>query len=75
MFVELPADRDVEALWTLRALVREAPVASEPPLDELAARLRGCRNGAILHRVRGHVEALASTRSSATSAGSRTSSP
>ena len=57
-FLELPADRDVEALWTLRALVREAPVASEPPLDELAARLRGCRHAAILHHVRGHVEAL-----------------
>ena len=57
-FLELPADRDVEALWTLRALVREAPVASEPPLDELAARLRGCRHVAILHHVRGHVEAL-----------------
>ena len=62
-FLELPADRDVEALWTLRALVGEAPVARgaavELPLDELAARLRACRNGAILHRVRGHVEALA----------------
>ena len=57
-FIELPADRDVEALWTLRALVREAPVASEPPLDDLAARLRGCRSAAILHHVRGHVEAL-----------------
>ncbi len=57
-FLELPADRDVEALWTLRALVREAPVASEPPLDDLAARLRGCRYAAILHHVRGHVEAL-----------------
>jgi len=60
-FLELPADRDVEALWTLRALVREVPIepAVEPPLGELAARLRACRNGAILHRVRGHVEALA----------------
>ncbi len=63
VFLELPADRDVEALWTLRALVRErrigreAPV--EPPLGELAARLAACRNGAILHRLRGHVEALA----------------
>jgi formylmethanofuran dehydrogenase subunit B len=60
-FLELPADRDVEALWTLRALVRDAPreAALGPGLDELAARLRGCRNGAILHRLRGHVEALA----------------
>ena len=60
-FLELPADRDVEALWTLRALVRDAPreAALGPGLDELAARLRGCRNGAILHRLHGHVEALA----------------
>jgi formylmethanofuran dehydrogenase subunit B len=62
-FVELPADRDVEALWTLRALVGETPVADppgpEPALGALAARLRGCRNGAILHHLRGHVEALA----------------
>jgi formylmethanofuran dehydrogenase subunit B len=58
-FLELPADRDVEALWTLRALVREAPIAAEPPLEELAAKLRACRNGAILHRVRGRIEALA----------------
>jgi formylmethanofuran dehydrogenase subunit B len=57
-FLELPASRDVEALWTLRALVREAPVASEPPLDDLAARLRGSRYAAILHHVHGHVEAL-----------------
>ena len=57
-FIELRADRDVEALGTLRALVREAPVASEPPLGDLAARLRGSRSAAILHHVRGHVEAL-----------------
>ena len=58
-FVELPADRDVEALWTLRALAAGTPVAHDPSLDALAARLRGARNAAILHRVQGHVEALA----------------
>jgi len=60
-FVELAADRDVEALWTLRALVGERPVdraAVQPPLEDLAARLRACPNGAILHHVRGHVAAL-----------------
>ena len=57
-FIELPADRDVDALWTLRALVREAPVASDAPLDDLAARLRGSRSAAILHHVGGQVEAL-----------------
>ena len=62
-FVELPADADLEALWTLRALVGEAPLgdpdALDPRLGELAARLRACANGAILHHQRGHVEALA----------------
>jgi formylmethanofuran dehydrogenase subunit B len=57
-FIELPADREVEALWTLRALVQEAPVASDAPLDDLAARLRGSRSAAILQHVRGHVAAL-----------------
>lgn len=57
-FLERPASRDVEALWTLRALVGEVPVAAEPSLAELAARLRGSRYVAILHHVRGHVEAL-----------------
>ncbi|MCZ4494175.1 MAG: fhcB, partial [Conexibacter sp.] len=61
-FLELPADRDLEALSTLRAHVRESPIARAAelePLDDLAARLRDCRNVAILHHVRGHVEALA----------------
>jgi formylmethanofuran dehydrogenase subunit B len=61
-FLELPADCDLEALSTLRAHVRESPIARAAelePLDDLAARLRDCRNVAILHHVRGHVEALA----------------
>jgi formylmethanofuran dehydrogenase subunit B len=58
-FVELPAGRDVEALWTLRALVREDAPEHDPALGELATRLTGCRNGAILHHVRGHVAAFA----------------
>jgi formylmethanofuran dehydrogenase subunit B len=61
-FLELPADRDVETLWTLRALVGEAPLADpdalDPPVRTLAARLRGGRLVAVLHRVRGHVAAL-----------------
>src|SRR4051794_2410535 len=57
-FVELPAAGDVEALWTLRALVREDAPEHDPALGELATRLSGCRNGAILHHVRGHVAAL-----------------
>lgn len=63
VFLKRPADRDVEALWMLRAFARDEPqpAAAEPaaPLGELATRLRGARNAAILHHVRGHVEALA----------------
>src|SRR3954451_23105161 len=62
-FVEVPEGRDVEALWGLRALVREDAPAdgaqAHPALGALATRLRGCRNGAILHHVRGELEALA----------------
>jgi len=61
-FVELAAERDLEALSTLRAHVRGSPIvpgAGLEPLDDLAARLRAGRNVAILHHVRGHVEALA----------------
>jgi formylmethanofuran dehydrogenase subunit B len=61
-FLELPADRDLEVLLTLRAHVRESPIARAAefaPLEELAARLRDSRHVAILHHVRGHVEALA----------------
>jgi formylmethanofuran dehydrogenase subunit B len=63
VFLELPANRDVETLWTLRALAGEAPIADpaavDPRLRELVTQLRGCANGAILHHVRGTVEALA----------------
>ncbi|MDX6703727.1 MAG: formylmethanofuran dehydrogenase subunit [Baekduia sp.] len=61
-FLELPADRDLEALSTLRARVRGSPIARAAelePLDDLAARLRDGRHVAILHHVRGYVEALA----------------
>ena len=73
----MPADRDVEALWTLRALVREERSRRPPSraLADLAARLRGCaqrRDPAPRHGPRRG--ARARTRSSATSTGSRTSS-
>ncbi|HWH92726.1 MAG TPA: hypothetical protein VNT03_02595 [Baekduia sp.] len=61
-FLELAAGRDLEALLTLRAHVREAPIARAAELaslEDLAARLRDCRYVAIFHHVRGHVEALA----------------
>lgn len=61
-FLELPAQRDVEALWTLRALVRGASAvtatAPDAPLADLAGRLRDSRGVAILHHVGGYVEAL-----------------
>src|SRR4051794_12683678 len=58
-FVELDADGEVEALWRLRALARDEQDGDGSALGALAARLRRCRNGAILHHVRGTVEALA----------------
>ena len=61
-YLELPAERDIEALWTLRALVRGASpapaTAPDAPLADLAGRLRDSRGVAILHHVRGYVEAL-----------------
>jgi formylmethanofuran dehydrogenase subunit B len=62
-FVQLAPGGEVEALWALRALAREETVAGAPEPDAalaaLAARLRGCRHGAILQHVRGDLEALA----------------
>jgi formylmethanofuran dehydrogenase subunit B len=58
LFVELPAGGDVDALWRLRALAREE-TTDDSPLGALAARLRGCRHGAILHHVREPLAALA----------------
>lgn len=63
-FVELDAEREVEALWALRALVAgtalaEGAAADARRLGDLAARLRSCANGAILHHVRGPVAAFA----------------
>src|SRR6185312_5647422 len=60
-YLELPAQRDIEALWTLRALVRgasPAPATAADALTDLAGRLRDSRGVAILHHVRGYVEAL-----------------
>jgi formylmethanofuran dehydrogenase subunit B len=55
-FIELRHELDFQALWAMRALVREVPVdpnlAGQLPLDELgelAGRLRACRYGAVLH--------------------------
>jgi formylmethanofuran dehydrogenase subunit B len=56
-FIELPAELEFEALWALRALVRDVPLddglAGRLPLDALeglAARLRATGYGAVLHR-------------------------
>jgi hypothetical protein len=71
-FVELDAADDFEALWTLRAVVAEAPLdrdrAGDGPLDDLAARLRGagdlaleagqaCPLDVAEPEVRGHLDA------------------
>lgn len=55
-FIELQPELDFEALWAMRALVRDVPLdrdlAARLPLDaldQLAGRLRACRYGALLH--------------------------
>jgi formylmethanofuran dehydrogenase subunit B len=57
VFLELPAD--VETLWTLRALVHDPPLAEHAELGELAERLTGSANAAIMHNLQDPVEALA----------------
>lgn len=54
IFVPIEPGRDFEALWTLRALVREMPIgrslrtgASVEQLAELARRMKDCRCGVI----------------------------
>jgi formylmethanofuran dehydrogenase subunit B len=65
-FVELPPEFEFEALWALRALVRDVPLdqdlAARLPLDaleRLADRLRASRYGAVLHGPAGYANALA----------------
>jgi formylmethanofuran dehydrogenase subunit B len=55
-FIELPGELEFEALWAMRALVREVPLdrdrAARLPLDaleQLAGRLRGSEYSAVLH--------------------------
>ena len=65
-FIELSPELDFEALWVLRALARDVPLdrglAARLPLDaleQLAARLRTTRYGAVLHAPAGYANAVA----------------
>jgi formylmethanofuran dehydrogenase subunit B len=65
-FIELPSGLDFEALWAMRALVRDVPLDRELagglPLDaigQLAGRLRASSYGAVVHGPAGYVNALA----------------
>ena len=65
-FIELQAELDFEALWAMRALVRDIPLdrdlAARLPLDafeQLAGRLRVCSYGAMLLGPAAFVNALA----------------
>jgi formylmethanofuran dehydrogenase subunit B len=65
-FIELPPELDFEALWALRALVRDVPLdrdlAARLPLDaleQLAGRLRTCGYGAVVHRLAQYANQLA----------------
>jgi formylmethanofuran dehydrogenase subunit B len=64
--IELPPELDFEALWAMRALVREVPLdrdlAARLPLEaleHLADRLRASGYGAVLHGPAGYANALA----------------
>jgi formylmethanofuran dehydrogenase subunit B len=66
--IELPPGLDFEALWAMRALVRDVPLdrdlAARLPLDaleHLADRLRASEYGAVLHGPAGYANALALT--------------
>jgi formylmethanofuran dehydrogenase subunit B len=65
-FIELPPELDFEALWAMRALVRDVPLdrdlAARLPLgalERLVGRLRACGYGAVMHGPAGYVNALA----------------
>jgi formylmethanofuran dehydrogenase subunit B len=65
-FIELQPELDLEALWAMRALVRDVPLdgdlAARLPLDALdsvVGRLRAIGYGAVLHGPAGYVNALA----------------
>jgi len=65
-FIELAPELDFEALWAMRALVRDVPLdrdlAARLPLDaldHLAGRLSACEYGAVLHGPAGYANALA----------------
>jgi formylmethanofuran dehydrogenase subunit B len=65
-FIQLPPELDFEALWAMRALVRDIPLdrdlASGLPLEaleHLAGRLSACGYGAVLHGPAAYVNALA----------------
>jgi formylmethanofuran dehydrogenase subunit B len=65
-FIELPPELEFEALWAMRALVREVPLDRDlaarlplDPLERIGGRLRGCEYGAVLHGPTGYVNALA----------------
>jgi formylmethanofuran dehydrogenase subunit B len=65
-FIELAPELDFEALWAMRALVRDVPLdrdlAARLPLDaleRLTGRLRTCGYGALLHGPAGYANALA----------------
>jgi formylmethanofuran dehydrogenase subunit B len=65
-FIEVPPELELEALWAMRALVRDVPLdrdlAGRLPLDaleRLVGRLRACSYGAVLHGSAENAQALA----------------
>ena len=65
-FIALPPEVDFEALWAMRALVRDVPLDRDlapglplEALERLAGRLLACSYGALVHGPAGYVNALA----------------
>ncbi len=51
VFLQIDANRDFEALWTLRALVHGHDVPATPVLVDLARRMKACRFGIVFFGV------------------------
>jgi formylmethanofuran dehydrogenase subunit B len=65
-FIALPPELHFEALWAMRALVRDVPLDRDlaaglplEALERLAGGLRACSYGALVHGPAGYVNALA----------------
>lgn len=52
----VPVDREMESIWTLRALMQGRPVEAAPELVALAERLKSAKYAVIIHHARPRIE-------------------